>query len=81
MIHHVDTGHAIRLACRDARDREFDLIHFTGDDLLSLNLTRTRDHRLHLSPQVAASLRDALDHFTRHHQLPSCMRSVEDWSI
>lgn len=81
MILHIDSGSSTRLQCRDALEREFDLLHLTGQDLLSINLARTRDRRLHLTPHAAAEMSRALDHFARHHELPQRPVTLEDWSI
>lgn len=81
MISHVDTGRAVRLQCTDALERGFDLLHFTGSDLMSLNLTCARDRRLHLTPHGAAQMSRVLDHFARHRELPVRPATHDDWSI
>lgn len=81
MILHVDTGRAVRLQCTDALERGFDLLHFTGDPLLSINLAYATDHRLHLTPHGAAQMSHALDHFARHRELPVRPATHDDWSI
>lgn len=81
MISHVDRGHSARLVCLDALEREFDVLCFAGAGLCSLNLSRTVDRRLHLTPLGARQLAHVLDHFGRHHTLPHAPQACEDWSI